>query len=254
MKNPLFKVLALLSALTMLATSAFAQEVTPKVPAIQVQKVDFKTIQMPNADPKYKWAQTRVEFKVNPSKDFLPSSFLNNVQMRITLVYEKTAASLTNADGSTGRARGSRGAAAVKKAAEEAGGGQGESYTYYRATVKFAALEVNGGKKEYSFYIPGEIVERDKEHMSGQAKPAFYYIEFEYNDMVIAPFDAEGKPRANYIDNKIKMAKDFDQLSSWADSAVSETKGLLLPLYLSPGAGVLKSGASPSVIRDEVQQ
>lgn len=254
MKNPLSKIFALLSALAVLAAPVFAQEVSPKVPDIQVQKVDFKTVGMPNADPAYKWAQTKVEFKVNPNKDFLAGSFLNNVKIRVTLAYEKSAASLMSADGSTGRSRGSRGDAAVKKAAEEAGGGLGESFTFYRAAVTFAALKVNDGKKEITFYIPGEIVERDKEKMSGQAKPKFYYVEFEYNDMVIAPFDAQEKLRPNYIDNKIKLVKDFEQLSSWADSAVSETKGLLLPLYLTPGAGAMKSGATPSIVREEVQQ
>ena len=66
-------------------------------------------------------------------------------------------------------------------------------------------------------------------------------------------FDAAGKRRANYIDAQIKEVKHFEQLCNWADAAVSETKGLFLPAYLTPGGyGFLK--AAPSVVRDEVQQ
>ena len=253
MKNPLRKILVLFSAFAALAVSAFAQDVAAKVPDIQVQKVDFKVVQMPNADPAYKWGQTKVEFKVNATKDYLPSTFLNNVKLRVTLVYDKTAASLSSEGTPGSRARGSKGKAMVEKAVAESGGGQGDAYTYYRAAVTFAALKVNDGKKEFTFYIPGEIVERDKEKMPGNAKPKFYYIEFEYNDMVIGAFDAAGKRRANYIDPQIKEVKHFEQLCNWADAAVSETKGIFLPAYLTPGGyGFLK--AAPSVVRDEVQQ
>lgn len=253
MKNTLKKFLVLLSALAVCAVSALAQDASAKVPDIQVQKVDFKTVQMPNADPSYKWAQTKVEFKVNAAPGYLAGSFLNNVKMRVTLVYDKTAASLASEGGTSSRARGSKGKAEVAKAIAEAGGGKGEAFTYYRAAVTFAALKVNDGKKEFTFYIPGEIVERDKEKMPGNAKPKFYYVEFEYNDMVIAPFDAAGKRRNNYIDPQIKVVGDFEQLSNWADSAVSETKGLYLPAYLTPG-GYNFVKAAPSVVRDEVQQ
>lgn len=253
MKNTLRKFFVLFSALAVCAVPAFAQEAQPKIPNIQIQKVDFKAVQMPNADPSYKWAQTKVEFKVNGNKDFLAGTFLNNVKMRVTLVYEKTAASLMSEGGTSSRARGSRGKAMVEKAVAEAGGSRGDAYTYYRAAVTFAALKVNDGKKEFSFYVPGEIVERDKEKMSGNAKPKFYYVEFEYNDLVIAPFDAAGRLRNNYIDSQIKQLGDFEQLSNWADAAVSETKGLYLPAHLTPGGYSLMK-AAPSVVRDEVQQ
>lgn len=253
MKNPLRKFLVSLSAFAICVVSAIAQEAPAKVPDIQIQKVDFKTVQMPNADPSYKWAQTKVEFKVNAAPGYLAGSFLNNVKLRVTLVYDKTAASLASEGGTSSRVRGSRGKAMVEKAVAEAGGGKGEAFTYYRASVTFAALKVNDGKKEFTFYIPGEIVERDKEKMSGNAKPKFYYVEFEYNDMVLSPFDASGKRRNNYIDPQIKQVADFEQLSGWADSAVSETKGLFLPLYLTPG-GYNFVKATPSVVREEVQQ
>lgn len=253
MKNSLRKFLVLLSALAISAVPAFSQEAPAKIPDIQVQKVDFKTVQMPNADPAYKWGQTKIEFKVNAAPGYLAGSFLNNVKMRVTLVYDKTAASLASDGGTSSRARGSKGKAMVEKAVAEAGGGQGEAFTYYRASVTFAALKVNDGKKEFAFYIPGEIVERDKEKMPGNAKPKFYYLEFEYNDMVIAAFDASGKRRNNYIDPQIKQVSDFEQLCNWADSAVSETKGLFLPVYLTPG-GYNFVKAAPSVVRDEVQQ
>lgn len=253
MKNLLRKILILSSALAVCAVPVSAQEAPANVPDIQVQKVDFKTIQMPNADPSYKWGQTKIEFKVNPSAGYLASSFLNNVKLRVTLVYEKTAASINSEGGTSSRARGSRGKAMVEKAVADAGGNLGDSFIYYRASVTFAALKVSDGKKEFAFYIPGEIVERDKEKMSGNAKPKFYYLEFEYNDMVIGPFDAAGKRRNNYIESKIQQVKDFEQLSNWADAAVSETKGLYLPTYLTPGGyGLLK--AAPSVVREEVQQ
>lgn len=253
MKNPLRKILVLLSALAVCIVPASAQEAPANVPDIQIQKVDFKTVQMPNADPSYKWAQTKVEFKVNAGSGYLASSFLNNVKLRVTLVYDKTAASLASEGGTSSRARGSKGRAMVEKAVSEAGGSQGDAFTYYRAAVTFAALKVNDGKKEFTFYIPGEIVERDKEKMPGNAKPKFYYVEFEYNDMVIGPFDAAGKRRNNYIDSQIKQLKDFEQLSNWADSAVSETKGVYLPAYLTPG-GYAFLKAAPSVVREEVQQ
>lgn len=253
MKNTLRKFLVLFSALAVCAVPVSAQDAQPTPPNIQVQKVDFKAVQMPNADPSYKWAQTRVEFKVNAAQGYLPSSFLNNVRLRVTLVYDKTAASLASEGGTSSRARGSRGKAMVQKSIAESGGGEGDAFTYYRASVMFAALKVNDGKKEFTFYIPGEIVERDKEKMSGNAKPKFYYVEFEYNDMVIGPFDAAGTRRNNYIDPQIKLPEDFEKLSNWADAAVSETKGLYLPAHLTPGGyGLMK--AAPSIVRDEVQQ
>ncbi len=257
MKNPLKTTMVALAALVASAAIVSAQEEPPaKVPTITVQKVDFKTVQMPNADPSYKWAQTMIDFKVDPTSDFAPGTFLNDVKMTLTLVYDKTATSL----GGT-RARGNRGKEEVNKASTEAGGTEATKLTSYRASVSFNALKVSDGKKQYAFYIPGEIVERDKEKMVGTAKPKYYFIEFEYDGMEIGAFDAQGKKRPNYVDSPtatgnyiIKQAADFETVRGWADAGVSETRGQLIPYHWVPGFGQLKIGVVPSVARPEIQQ
>ncbi len=269
MKNPLKQILALSAALFACAVSAFAQEAPAKIPNIQIDKVDFKQVSMPNADQKYKWGQTLIEFKVQPSADgYLSGSFLNNVKMTLTLMYKRTAASLSGDGMTSSRARGQKGKAAVEKAVEDAGGDASAKFTSYRASVRFAALKVGDGKKAYAFYIPGEIIERDKEVTSGNAKPAYYYIEFEYNDMVISPFDAAGKFRSKYMDcpnaaslganfvinpNSKDAAQNFEMVRGWADATISDTKGLLVPAYLTPAGSGVVSGA-PSVVREDVLQ
>ncbi len=257
MRNSLKKNVAAIFAFAVSSAFLCAQEAPAKVPSISIQKVDFKQVQMPNADPAYKWAQTMIDFKVDASKDFAAGTFLNNVKMTLTLVYDKTAGSLETGS----KSRGARGREEVRQAAAESGGTKASEHTSYRASVTFNALKVGDGKKQYAFYIPGEIVERDKEKMSGNAAPKYYYIEFEYDGMEIGAFDASGKKRQNYVDSPkasgsyvIKQDKDFDEVRSWADAGVSNTRGILVPLHWAPGFGVLPLKSCPSIVRPEVQQ
>ncbi len=258
MKSTLKSSIVALVAVAVSAAFVSAQETEPKVPNIAIQKVDFKTIAMPNADPSYpKWAQTVIDFKVNPSKDYQPQAFLNNVKMTLTLLYDKTAA----AGEGVSKARGAKGKEIVEKEAKEAGGTGAAKHTTYRASVTFASLKIGDGKKQYAFYIPGEIVDRDKEKMSGSAKPKYYYIEFEYDGMVIGAYSAKGERRPNYMDcptatgnDIVKKPEDFDQVCEWADAGAFETRGLLIPLHWAPGFGQLKIGSVPSIVRPEVQQ
>ena len=257
MKNPLIKCLALFAAFASASFFAFAQDAAgssadkEKIPAIRVQKVDFKQVAAPvPGSDKYKWGQTLVDFVVDPNPSFDSTQWLNNVNMTLTLVYKKTARSL-------GGKRGSQGKDTLDKAAADAGS-ESAKYTSYRAKVTFASMKVSDGKKQIAFYIPGEILERDKEVMTGTAKPLWYYIEFEYDGLVLAPFDAQGKVRPNYVDSPaasgslvIKQAADLEKVREWADSGVADTKGQLIPMQLLPGQFKF---VCPYIVRDDVQQ
>ena len=224
-----------------------------KIPNIGSVNMKWSTGTMPNTSPQYKWGCTTVEFAALPNADFPAGSFLTNLKCTLTLVYKKSAASM----GAT-KARGAKGKEIVAVAKKEQGDVRSADYTTYRATVTFAAVEVSGGKQAIQFYIPGEILKRDKEHMSGQAKPEFAYVEFNYGDLTIDPFDKSGKLRQGFLDGgsiakNIKKLSDFEILTNEiADPGAPETKGLLLPYYLTPGASGLKN--TPSIVRQEVEQ
>ena len=86
--------------------------------------------------------------------------------------------------------------------------------------------------------------------------------------MVISPFDAAGKFRSKYMDcpnaaslganfvinpNSKDAAQNFEMVRGWADATISDTKGLLVPAYLTPAGSGVVSGA-PSVVREDVLQ
>ncbi|MCR5183599.1 MAG: hypothetical protein K6B46_02730 [Opitutales bacterium] len=251
------KIICTLTAVAiLLAGTAFAfsqEEGKEKIPNIGQVNMKWSTGTPTGFNPQYKWGCTTVEFAALPNADFQAGSWLTNLKCTLTLVYKKSAASM-----SATKARGSKGKEAVAAAKKEQGDVKSADYTTYRATVTFAAVEVSGSKNAIQFFIPGEILKRDKEHMSGQAKPEFAYVEFSYGDLAIGAFDKDGKLRQGFLDGgatakKISKLSDFEILTDEiADPGAPETRGLLLPYYMVPGALPLKN--TPSVVRSEIEQ
>lgn len=256
MKNPLKKCFITLCAFSALAVSLFAQDVQERVPHFEIKKVDFKTTQVEASDAAKPWGRTQIDFRVLPgplggstgAPGFNQNDWLTGVKITLTLVYKKTAAAY---DGS--RARGAKAEAKIDKLEKEEGS-KWAKYVYYRASTKFVALKVGDSQRSVSFFLPGEIIERDK--LIGRAEPEYYYVEFEYNGNKIPLLDGKSNPTLkNSMPPVTKIAKsrvEFDEFLGTADSSVSDTKGLLLSQQYVPFSAWPKN--SSTIVRSEVEQ
>lgn len=261
MNIPLKKyLLAALAVVVACVPAAFAQD-AKKPPLIEVEKVDFKTEKMPYYDQSLKWAMTEVRFRVKPyAPTYVQDAYLNNVKMTLTLVYPKSLGAVTG-----GRASGSAEAreAALDAASEEAG--SNAKYSYYRAEVSLAPLKIGGSSRYLRFFVPGEIVDREvrgggeaARYWSGSAKPMAYWVSFTYDGEDVPLYKPDGKlmfpasigGMASWARNMTKT--NFERFSSEADSAASETKGLLMPQIYLPYQVWPKD--TPTILREEIQQ
>lgn len=261
MNIPLKKyLLAALAVVVACVPAAFAQD-AKKPPLIEVEKVDFKTEKMPYYDQSLKWAMSEVRFRVKPyAPTYVQDAYLNNVKMTLTLVYPKSLGAVTG-----GRVSGSAEAreAALDAASEEAG--SNAKYSYYRAEVSLAPLKIGGSSRYLRFFVPGEIVDREvrgggeaARYWSGSAKPMAYWVSFTYDGEDVPLYKPDGKlmfpasigGMASWARNMTKT--NFEKFSSEADSAASETKGLLMPQIYLPYQVWPKD--TPTILREEIQQ
>lgn len=242
-------------------SSATAQD-AKQPPYIDVEKVDFNAISMPYSSPQQKWAMSEIKFRVKQTTAFPQNSFLKNVKLTLTLVYPQTPESLADA-----RVIGTREErdAATNAAREETG--TTAKFSYYRASMTFAALKVGDTSRYVRFFIPGEIVDREshskdasaQRSWSGRAHPLVYWVEFTYNGETVPLYKADGRLLSrfsiggteSYANNMKKEV--FEKFQDEATGAVAATKGLLVPQTYVPYQ-VWPVKDSPTILRDEIQQ
>lgn len=250
-------VLAALAA----SIAAFAQE-SSTPPYIEVEKVDFTTLQVPYSSQKYKWAASEIKFRVRQTNAFPQDSYLTNVKMTLTLAYPQTPESIADA-----RVKGTRAEreAATESAKEESG--TTSKFSYYRASMTFVGLKVGETSRYVRFFIPGEIVDRESHSKSaaaqrnwtGQAKPCVYWVQFNYDGEDIPLYKADGTLLSRFAIGGTEgyannMKKDvFEKFEDDAMGAVSATKGMLIPQTYVP-YDVWPKKDSPTILRDEIQQ
>lgn len=240
---------------------AFAQQ-SSQPPYIDVEKVDFTTLQVPYSSQKYKWAATEIKFRAQPTSAYPQDSYLTNVKMTLTLVYPLTPESVADA-----RVVGTRAEreAATEAAKEETG--TTAKFSYYRASVTFVGLKVGETSRYVRFFIPGEIVDREghskdakaQRSWGGTAKPLVYWVQFNYNGEDIPLYKADGKLLSRFSIGGTEsyanmMSKEvFEKFVDDAMGAVSATKGMLIPQTYVP-YDVWPKKDSPTILRDEIQQ
>jgi hypothetical protein len=113
--------------------------------------------------------------------------------------------------------------------------------TFYRSSVEAITLE-GGGKSTFRFYLPPEVVSRDK--LRPDVK--YYVVELE------AGGQAQPAGRAN-ASTDFKSAESVKNFLSKVSAEAGPNEGILMPQHLSPFAYDSQRRA-PSVLRREGQR
>ena len=150
---------------------------------VEVTAVRFTSFS-PSGNSALTWQETEIEVNVRPSAGKGDNRFANRVKVTLTIAV----------DNPTGER------------------------SYYRTSAEAVALEV--GRTNIRFYLPPEIVRRDKLH----AEPKLYAVEISTSGQAMAPS---------------KFASNAPDATAFLTKAVEEAKpnsGILLPQYLTPFA------------------
>ena len=186
-----------------------AQTPPPAAPTvIEVAAVKFTPIRAGAGT----WYEAEVEIQAKAGSAVDNGNFINRVKVTLNL-----------------------GVFSVKAAA-----GSKAPDTYYRASAEAVAVEAGGGKTSFRFYLPPEVVKRDK--ITGDLK--FYLIEL-FVDGKALPLTRFHFPAATFT--RPEIVESFRGKIS-AEAGVND--GILLPQYLSPFA-FDGSRQAPSFIRVE---
>jgi len=113
--------------------------------------------------------------------------------------------------------------------------------TYYRASAEAVAVETGGNKTSFRFYLPPEVVKRDK--ITGDLK--FYLVELSVDGKAL-PLTRFHYPAATFGTTPTIVESFRGKVT--AEAGVND--GILLPQYLSPFA-IDGSRQAPSFIRVE---
>ncbi len=148
---------------------------------VEVASVHFSNIN-PSGNSAFTWNETDIEINVRPSAVKGDSRFVNRVRITLTLEAE--------GPGIVGSA-------------------------YYRTSVEAVALEV--GRSDIRFYLPPEIVRRDKL----RAEPKVYAVEISVGGQDLTP----SKTASNAPDPRAFLAKAVEEATA--------NNGILQPQYLT---------------------
>jgi len=179
----------------------------PAENVLEVGDVKFGTVRASSGDT---WMEVLVEVSARPGGKAAAGDFLDQVRVTLNLATEF-------------------GEGAVKK------------MNLYRASVEAVALE-GGAKSVFRFYLPPEVVKRDR-LTSGEAGK-YFLIEFEVGGKPVASV-VKGSFTAKFADPGMRR-----QFMSRITSDASRNDGVLVPQHLSPFATDAQRRA-PSVIRRE---
>lgn len=213
MKIP--SILVLLTLATVSATSIQvnaqpAPAASETAAQVEVASVKFNGIRL-GQDP---WMEVEVEVTAKPGGRAVSGEFIDRVRVSLNLGIEL---------GSEG---------GVKKRA------------FYRSSVEAIAIE-GGSKSMFRFYLPPEVLKRDKISPNDTGK--HYVVELEVG----------GKPqpqsRGGVSANTIKSEESLRNFLGLVASEGGQNEGVLMPLHLTPFANDSQR-RSPTVLRREAQR
>jgi hypothetical protein len=186
----LIRILTLSGLLSAVFMSVIAQAQSSESAAAQVlavvKKVTFESVRSAgSSDP---WYECTVEVEARPGGAATAGEYIDAVRCTFYLSFM------------------------VKREGQEV-------LVFYRASAEAATLE-GGSGRFYRFYLPPEVVKRDR--ISGDA--VFYYAELEVG----------GKPQAGSKESLGSKIPNVQNFISRASTEVAKTEGVLVPQYLSP--------------------
>ncbi|TSJ78839.1 hypothetical protein [Rariglobus hedericola] len=202
--------LALLGVITSLVVApAIAQPTPPAAPApVEVLDVKFNSVRINSGT----WYETEVQVQPRGGVAADNRQFVNRVKVTLSV-----------------------GVFSVKAPA-----GSKIPDTYYRASAEAVAVEANGGRTLYRFYLPPEIVKRDQ--ITGDLR--YYLVEL----------SVDGKPlplgKNQFPVSTLSKPEYVESFRSKVSSEAGANEGILLPQYLTPFA-FDNSRQAPSYIRIE---
>lgn len=191
----------------MSAQPAGAPAAAPAAPQVEVSSVKFNYERAGGGDS---WLETTIELDVRPGGRQAAGEFLDRVRVALNLGCEAT-----NPKGE-------------------------KRNTFYRASVEI--LSVEGGKASVRFFLPPEIVKRDR--LRGE--PAHYLVELDVGGERLPPTQAK---TSKSIGNATALKSFQDKVS--AEAAAND--GILMPQYFTPFANDPRR-PSPTFFRREGQR
>ncbi|MBC8008729.1 MAG: hypothetical protein H7067_01370 [Burkholderiales bacterium] len=204
----LIPVLVFGSSLRVAAQGAPVSTETVSAVQIEVASVKFGSARADGGGDY--WMESIIELNVKPGGRQVSGEFLNRV--RVTLNLGCTLG----------------------------GAGAEKTYSFYKASGEMIAVE--GGKAFVRFYLPPEVVKRDK--LRGD--PEFYLVELE----------VAGESQKITLNNTSKGINAAETLASFKGKISSEAaanEGVLMPQYLTPFASDSRR-PSPTFLRREAQR
>jgi hypothetical protein len=211
MKIPSILVLLPLLALTSAPLTVSGQS-TPPPPAasaeggdhVEITGVKFAAARSPLGDT---WLETEVEVTARPGGRAVMGEFVDNVRVILNLGFE-------------------------------IGDGGSKKWAFYRANVEAVTLE-GGVKSVFRFYLPPEVVKRDRLPSGDSGK--HYVIEFEVGGRPIPPM--KGSASAKFASEELRRV-----LLGKVAAEGTRNEGVLVPQHLSPFA-LDSQRRSPSIVR-----
>ncbi|MDR2863939.1 MAG: hypothetical protein LBV54_08765 [Puniceicoccales bacterium] len=237
--TPFAHLAALCGFLVVLASSATAQQVPPAAKGIA--PVEVTAVKFSNAKVGGLHSMNRMEVELralanakileNPAAAVPNKEWVDKIRVTVTTAYERPAiprsAAITS---TTARKPGAAGAAGADASAPP-------PYVFYRATATIMTMERNG-RGSLFFYLPGEIVKRDRLKL----EPYAYLVEIDVDGTNVTT----SKTMASKTIQKPEQLDGFKQM---ADRAVLDTAGVLRPQYMVPYDPVQAS--SPTLLRED---
>lgn len=156
------------------------------------------------------WMESVIELDVKPGGKAVSGEFLNRVRVTLSLGLQL------------------------------GGGGAEKVYSFYKSSAEMISVE--GGKAFVRFYLPPEVVKRDK--LRGD--PEYFLVELEIG----------GQPQKITLNNTSKKINSADVLGFFKGKIGSEAvtnDGVLMPQYLTPFASDSRR-PSPTFLRREAQR
>jgi hypothetical protein len=210
MKNPVFLALAALVVVSASSLQVAAQPAPAAAaePAAQVEVGSVKFgAQRFNGDS---WLEGAVDLNIRPGGRAVSGQFVDRVRVTLTVSFEVP---------------------------DEKGGNKN---VFYRSSAEAITLE--GGRSTFRFYIPPEVVRRDK--LRNDVK--FFVVEIE------AAGQQQPLARGN-ASTSFTSAESIRNFLSRANSEGAVNDGVMLPQHLTPFAFETRLPA-PSMVRREAQR
>ena len=177
---------------------------------IEVTDVKFAGARSPSGET---WLEVNVEVNAKPGGRSVSSEFLDRVRVTLNL--------------------------AIDLAAE----GGAQKRAFYRGSAEAIALE-GGTKSTFRFYLPPEVIKRDRVRPGNEGK--HYVVELEVDGKPVPPARTNVSP-------EIKSQESIRGFLGLVGSDGGKNEGVLVPQHLSPFAYDSQRRA-PSVFRREGQR